>query len=243
MLSFCRWLESSFVSFNGRLVAMFDLASKRDASIKSRTDINVVSEAKQEPCGCVFPLLTEWARMHSSPSLGEEIFLDDLEEFGMHVAPIDPSICHIISCFTLWSTEQTLEFPKVGLSCLRLSLGRCDYAITRLLKNTFDFRYTLTAHFCVINFCPPFIVCTALPTHIGDWTQSADITVRLFQVPNYYRVIVSCVVTCCVYNYLFPHKKAFMKLMLVEILSCGYLSSSYIWIVFFSSVRNKGWKM
>lgn len=71
-------------------------------------------------------------------------------------------------------------------------------------------------------------------------TLTAEITVRMFQVPNYYREIVLCVVTCCVYNYLFLHlkikelkKKLRSKVdTCVEILSCGYLSSSRItdWI-------------
>lgn len=46
-----------------------------------------------------------------------------------------------------------------------------------------------------------------MPTHIGlrFILYQPKITVRMFQVLNYYREIILCVVTCCVYNYLFLH--------------------------------------
>lgn len=63
---------------------------------------------------------------------------------------------------------------------------------------------------CLWSFLCVFLVFVlldfyALPTHIGSRfvLYQLEITVRMFQVLNYYREIILCVVTCCVYNYLF----------------------------------------
>lgn len=90
------------------------------------------------------------------------------------------------------------------VGCWRL----CDYSFTKV--NAYDWLWMHR-----LNVSDLYILSYLMPTHIGATlflslslcSLSAEITVRMFQVPNYYREIILCVVTCCVYNYLCSHLK------------------------------------
>lgn len=100
-----------------------------------------------------------------------------------------------------------------------VSIDWWDYAIKRLPKLlwTYYIKHARThgvmpmqlSAKCLWSLC--VCVCFVLyflrsaHTHRmpGSFFISPEITVRMFQILNYYREIILCVVTCCVYNYLF----------------------------------------
>lgn len=111
-----------------------------------------MSEAKQEQFGWVFPsfISDDWVgltaffvandkniQIHNAYSIEcifettTFFFQRNRQEKKEKMHRLIRCICHIISCFTLWSTDQTLEFSKlVGFFYPYCVDG--DYAIARL---------------------------------------------------------------------------------------------------------------
>lgn len=141
----------------------------------------------------------------------------------------------ILSYYSVFYTLiKQLECPNVGsFLCCRSNcwlIGDYVWLLVYQSKRTLDASQLvkhcilmLVLHFC-LHLCPH----TSDAFSLSDRNYDAYVS----SFPNYYREIVLCVVTCCVYNYLFSHERrknneSIWSWYVAQIPSHGYLSSQW----------------
>ena len=128
-----------------------------------------------------------------------------------------------------WNARMSVHFFVVVRTVGSLVIMR-DYSFTRVNARRTHRNWPSTVFWCSFFFP----ACTSCP-HTSEAISLSDRNYGAYvsSFPNYYREIVLCVVTCCVYNYLFSHERrkknneSIWSWYVAQIPSHGYLSSQW----------------